>query len=236
MASKITPLYAEARILLSLWALGDHPVAKSNFVPSGKPYASALGHLVGQGELTVEKKGRSQLYKITEKGLSNLAERLRDEAFSFSSSVGPKTANALLIWFRQQGKGDRASVQSSAAANSQSNGKASSQSNGKASSQSNGNGKASEISSYEAFSKTALTIYDELNRDYNLDDLVPIYRIRREMGDRLSRQDFNTWLLKVQANNLVQLMGGDLSNVTADQLEDSMTIPGGSQRFYVKRL
>ncbi len=65
---------------------------------------------------------------------------------------------------------------------------------------------------------------------------MPIYRIRRELGDRLPRQKFNEWLLEAQANDLVQLMGGDLPNVTADQLEDSVAIPGGGTRFYAKRL
>ncbi len=50
----------------------------------------------------------------------------------------------------------------------------------------------------EEFTDTAMSTYDQLNQDYNLDDLVPIYRIRRELGDRLSRQNFNSWLLEVQ--------------------------------------
>ena len=98
------------------------------------------------------------------------------------------------------------------------------------------NGKAAAIDSYEAFSETTLKTYDRLNRDYNLDDMVPIYRIRRELGDRLSRQQFNEWLLELQSEDRVQLMGSDLSDVTADQMEDSIAIPGAGARFFAKRL
>jgi hypothetical protein len=69
-----------------------------------------------------------------------------------------------------------------------------------------------------------------------LGNLVPIYRIRRELGNRVSRSQFNEWLLEVQANDLVQLMGGEMPNITQDQREDSLSIPGGGLRFYVKRL
>ena len=93
-----------------------------------------------------------------------------------------------------------------------------------------------EIDSYELFKEKTLDVYDQLNQDYNLDNLVPIYRIRRELGDRLPRQKFNEWLLEIQSNDLVQLMGSDQSNVTSEQIEDSITIPGGGTRFFVKRL
>ena len=63
-----------------------------------------------------------------------------------------------------------------------------------------------------------------------------LYRIRRAMGDRLSRSQFTEWLLEMQANDLVQLMGGQVPNVTQDQREDSITIPGNELRFYVRRL
>ena len=95
---------------------------------------------------------------------------------------------------------------------------------------------AAAITTYLEFLAETLRIYDELNRDYNLGDLVPIYRIRRAMGDRLSRSQFTEWLLEMQANDLVQLMGEQVPSVTRDQLEDSITIPGGGLRFYVKRL
>jgi len=95
---------------------------------------------------------------------------------------------------------------------------------------------AATITSYQEFLEETLRIYEDLNRDYNLGDLVPIYRIRRHLGDRISRPQFTEWLLEMQANDLVQLMGEQVPSVTRDQLEDSITIPGGGLRFYVQRL
>ncbi len=228
MASKVTPLYAETRVLLNLWALEETPVAKSNFVPSGKAYKAALAELVEDDSLTeTPKNKRTNVYSLTAGGKDKLAKSLADEAFAFSSNIGPKTTNALLSWIRTTGNTSAPSEQTQAAVQTHRNGN-----NGNNGS----NGKVSQIDSYEEFTETALKTYDQLNQDYNLDDLVPIYRIRRELGDRLPRQQFNEWLLEIQASDRVQLMGGDLPNVTPDQLEDSVTIPGGGTRFYVKRL
>jgi len=217
MASKITPLYAETRILLSLWALGETPVSKSKFVPSGKAYASSLAQLVEENALLKEKGARSQVYSLTDQGQTRLAQGILNQDFVFKTSIGPKTTNAILSWFRQNQSQQSPALVADAAATET-------------------NGHAKLINSYESFADAALKTYDQLNQDYNLDDLVPIYRIRREMGDRISRQHFNEWLLKIQANEHVQLMGGDLPNVTRDQMEDSVAIPGGGTRFYVKRL
>ena len=224
MARKVTPLFAETLTLLKLWALDETPASKSKFISSStQAYKTALSQLVEEGALTeTPKNKRTNVYDITEEGRSKLTTGLADEDFSFSSVAGPKTTNALLKWFRQN-------VSSSKASYSDSNGAV-------VSSKANTNGNGLNISSYKEFTEKALDTYDQLNQDYNLDDLVPIYRIRRELGDRLPRQKFNEWLLEVQANDLVQLMGGDLPNVTSDQLEDSVAIPGGGTRFYVKRL
>jgi hypothetical protein len=40
----------------------------------------------------------------------------------------------------------------------------------------------------------------------------------------------------MQANDLIQLISGDLYDVTQDQREDSVIIPGGNLRFYMQRL
>jgi len=214
MARKVTPLYAETLILLKVWALDKTPASKSKFISSRSPaYKTALGHLVETGLLKEEPKNKkTNVYDITDEGQTQLSQSLSNADFVFSAVTGPKTTNALLKWFRQDSQVSHSSHNQ------------------------NGNGSAPGIESYNSFAQTMLETYDRLNQDYNLDDLVPIYRVRRALGDRLPRQKFNEWLLEVQANDLVQLMGGNLPDATTDQLEDSVAIPGGGTRFYVKRL
>jgi hypothetical protein len=81
-----------------------------------------------------------------------------------------------------------------------------------------------------------LDVYDQLNRDYNLNNLVPIYRIRKEIGDRVSREQFNKWLLEMQENEIFQLMAGRMRDITPINADDSITIPGGGLRYYAKHL
>jgi hypothetical protein len=79
-------------------------------------------------------------------------------------------------------------------------------------------------------------VYDSLNRDYNLDDLVPIYRMRREIGERVGRSQFNEWLLEMQANDIFQLLEGSVEDSAPDKIEDSITTKVNGLRCYVKRL
>jgi hypothetical protein len=225
MARKVTSLYAETLVLLNLWALDKTPAAPSKFISSTKEpvYKKALEQLAKEGSLVAEMP-KGKRYEITEDGKLKLAKSLENKGFSFISNAGPKTTNALLKWFRQNAASPQASQSTSSQAMSLS-------SNGHSK-----DGSIPRISSYKDFTKTVLDTYDQLNRDYNLDDLVPIYRIRRDLGDRLTRQKFNEWLLEVQSNDLIQLMGSDLSDATSDQIEDSLTIPGAGARFFVKRL
>lgn len=216
MGKKLSPLYAETRILLGLWALDTSEyVPKSKFVATGKAYSEAIAQLEKSEALSSQQKTkRTKVYSLTTAGKQQLSQTLNNDEFTFTTSIGPKVTNALLKWFRQH------EVVKAAKAN------------GNASS----NGKAKDISSSEAFTEVVLKTYDKLNQDYNLDDLVPIYRLRREIGDQVSRSKFNEWLLDVQANDLVQLTGGEMPNITQDQREDSLSIPGGGMRFYAKRL
>ncbi len=100
------------------------------------------------------------------------------------------------------------------------------------------NGKSSNeaIASYEKFEKITLEVYDKLNRDYNLDNLVPIYRIRNEIGEKVSRENFNEWMLEMQEKDILQLMAGEMPDITPDKREDSITIPGAGLRYYAKQL
>ncbi|HTL88278.1 MAG TPA: hypothetical protein VL134_02680, partial [Leptolyngbya sp.] len=134
-------------------------------------------------------------------------EGLKAKSFEFDANIGAKTANALLHWIRQNN-----------------------------SAVTNGNGKKAAIASYEEFKPIALEVFDRLNRDYNLDNLVPIYRIRREIGERVERSKFSEWMLDLQASDVLQLIGGEMPSLTPDKAEDSITTPLGGDRYYAKRL
>ncbi|PZO12027.1 MAG: hypothetical protein DCF25_18400 [Leptolyngbya foveolarum] len=181
-------------------------------------YDAALEQLVDGGALSKEKVGSHYRYTVADVGKNRLIENLMNDEFAFIANIGAKTANAMLRLIKP---GVSTRLRSSDSEKVSSNG--------------HKNGSALKIDSYEIFTKTALETYDRLNQDYNLDNLVPIYRIRRELGDRLPRKKFNEWLLEIQSEDLVQLMGSNLSDITQDQMEDSITIPGAGARFFVKR-
>jgi hypothetical protein len=122
----------------------------------------------------------------------------------FEAQIGAKMANALLRWMRSAGA-SRTVVAGIEA-----------------------------IESYEAFKVVVLEVFDRLNRDSKFDNLVPIYRIRKEIGERLSRGNFDAWFLELQANDAVQLIGGEMPELTPAIAQDSIKTALGSVRYYVK--
>jgi hypothetical protein len=58
----------------------------------------------------------------------------------------------------------------------------------------------------------------------------------RGIGDRVSRTEFNDWLLEMQEKDVLQLMAGEMRDITPDKRDDSITIPGGGLRYYTKLL
>jgi hypothetical protein len=93
-----------------------------------------------------------------------------------------------------------------------------------------------QIESYEAFKTTAIATFDQLDRDFNLDNFVPIYRIRRAIGNQVERSNFNSWLLKMQSEDIFQLLEGSIEDSSPDKIEDSVRTPLGKLRCYAKRL
>lgn len=171
-----------------------------------------LQQLEKEAAIALSKNNRSVKVSLTNKGLELLSERLKSPEFKYKANVvGAKTANALLKWMRQMN-----GTVSSSTAPSKDAGLA--------------------IASYKQFKQVALEVYDRLNRDYNLDDLVPIYRIRREIGDRVTRSQFNEWLMEMQANKVLQLIGGEMPDITPNKAEDSIKTKLGGVRYYAKRL
>ncbi len=80
---------------------------------------------------------------------------------------------------------------------------------------------APKISSYDEFKVVAIAAFDRLNRAYNLNDFVAIYRIRREIGHSVDRLEFNDWMLRMQEENIFHLRTGGLE-ATDDQKQDSI--------------
>ncbi|MGF1992369.1 MAG: hypothetical protein RMY62_031500 [Nostoc sp. ZfuVER08] len=217
MTTKNT-IQSKTRVLLALWDLGGikQQVSKGlltkRIVSKTKKVADYQGifeELQKQGAIAISKKGYSL---ISPKGLEVLGEGLRSDGFKFEGTiVGTWAANALVKWISQINVG----VASADVAV---------------------NGKTGAIASYDEFKSAALEVYDKLNYEYNFNNLVPIYRIRREIGDRVSRTEFNDWLLETQADDILQLQGGTVEDNAPDKIEDSITTVLDGLRCYAKLL
>jgi hypothetical protein len=197
----------ETRFLLVLWDLGGASVLKGE----------VNGRFSGKTEDA--NAAREALVKNGAIELSQDGKRLTltdagkktlgnelAQGFVFEAQTGAKMANALLRWMRSSGA-SRTVVAGIEA-----------------------------IESYEAFKVVVLGVFDRLNRDFNMDNLVPIYRIRREINDRIERQQFNEWLLKMQSDDIFQLAEGSVEDSAIDKIEDSVTTPLGKLRCYAKRI
>ncbi|HSF73153.1 MAG TPA: hypothetical protein VLA84_05095 [Microcoleus sp.] len=214
---------AKVRVLLNLWDLsgGKMKVKKGDLTKrivrtneTSQRYVEVLGELQATGAIEYSLVNRVTLVELTAKGKEVLSQGLksRDSLFEFDGSqIGTRLGNSLLKWIRHQDGAASVAVEK-------------------------GKGDVGTIASYEDFKAVAIDVYDTLNRDYNLDDLVPIYRMRRAIGERVGRSEFNEWLLEMQATDIFQLMAGETPDITPDKREDSIIIPGGTLRYYAKRL
>lgn len=219
--------YAQTRLLLALWYLGglEAAVKKSEltgWVKRSKEkagdYTPYLDTLAAQGTIAltnqageiIEQVAKNRtLVSLTAAGKSALSMGLADAGFHFATNVGCKVPNALLKWIREGGSGIVGGT---------------------------GEAIAPKISSYEEFKAVALEVYDQLNRDYNYDKLVPIYRMREEIDKRLTRSQFNDWMLEMQANDILQLQEGSVEDSAQHKIENSITTKVNGLRCYAKLL
>ena len=215
----------KTRVLLALWALGGAKqevkrgdltkriVSKRKKVAD---YKEIFDELEKENAIATSKKGFSL---VSPKGLELLDEGLKSSEFVFEGTiVGTWAANALLSWIGEM----------DGSANSTALPQKQPATNGKSSTEA--------IASYKEFEKTTLEVYDNLNRDYNLDNLVPIYRIRKEIGEKVSRENFNQWMLEMQKKDILQLIGGEMTDITPEKAEDSITTKLSGLRYYAKRI
>lgn len=211
----------EVRFLLVLWELGEASIRKGEVnKPIGKgkvnerfsgkraEATAACANLVTVGAVEVSANGKT--LTLTEAGKTLLSESLlAGGGFKFSAQIGAKMANALLEWFRL---------------------------NPVTSAEPVAKAEGSTIGSYEAFKVVALETFDRLNRDFNMDNLVPIYRIRREIGERVERSEFDEWLLEMQASDVLQLIGGEMPELTPEISQESVKTTLGAIRYYAKKI
>ncbi|MBW4469825.1 MAG: hypothetical protein KME45_05405 [Stenomitos rutilans HA7619-LM2] len=201
------------RLLLALWELGaDKTALPKGKLPDRAKKAEPFKQLVEDGAIKVEKQKSYSLVSLEAKGVAQLAKELKTVDFALTgTTTGAWMARGLLKWLQQM---ENIAVVAST------------------------NGKATKdaIASYEEFKSVALDVYDRLNRDYNLDNLVPIYRIRRGIGDQVARFQFDEWLLKMQEKDIFQLLEGSVEDSAPDKIEDSITTKVSGLRCYAKRL
>jgi hypothetical protein len=209
----------EIRLLLGMWEhLGKDKklLTKRDVLPSFSKkdrkikqteYNGVLQALIDAGAIAVST-AKPVKYSLSDVGLQRLADGLRSPDFSFDGAalVSSRLSNAALKWFRQN-QGLVVSVES-----------------------------APKISSYDEFKAVALETYDQLNRDYNFDNLVPIYRIRRAISERVTRSQFNDWMLELQSKDIFQFITGGVADLTPDKEKDSITTELGGLRYYAKLL
>ena len=228
MPLKATDPHAKILILLALWDIGaaQEEVNKGSLTKR----IVAKGGKIGDFQEVFDQLTSEDLMRfvgkkvfLPAKGMEYLSAGINNPEFLFKNQIGAKTGNSLLRWIREMGTINNEASSPVASTQNAAQEKPPSDS-------------LARIASYEEFKQVALDVYDNLNRDYNLDNLVPIYRIRREIGDRVSRSHFNDWMLEMQANDLIQLIGGEMTDITPDKAEDSIKTELGALRYYTKRL
>jgi hypothetical protein len=209
MMSMATNIEIKTRFLLVLLALGGDSVLKGqvNARFSGKTKEANEAREELIEAGAIELSADGKRLTLTEGGKQVLGDGLA-QGFVFKAQIGAKMANALLTLIRPGAVSRTVVAKSEVVA----------------------------IESYEAFKVVVLEVFDRLNRDFKFDNLVPIYRIRREIGERVSRDDFNTWLMKTQTEKVFRLQGGSVEDSAADKIEDSITTEVSGLRCFAKRL
>ncbi|MGC9528391.1 MAG: hypothetical protein ACP5D7_22910 [Limnospira sp.] len=207
----------QTRLLLNLWDWGGvgEFVKKSELTNRVKKKAEKVSDyqkiyetLEQEGTIATKTEKRSRLVSLTETGLQRLAAGLQDPDFEYDAGepVIGSRHFNALLKWVRE-MGDRAQPADEGA-----------------------------IATYEAFKPVVLDVYHRLNRDYNYDDLVPIYRIRRELGERVARSRFSEWMLKLQAEGRWILQGGEMPDITPEKKEDSILTSLGELLYYATLL
>jgi hypothetical protein len=158
-------------------------------------YQGIFDQLEKDGAIAIAK----NKFSLSPKGVELLGESLKHPEVKFEGSIiGTWVANALVRWIAQM---DGAVSTPSA----------------------QGKTKEKAIASYEHFKSQVLPLFEKLNKTHNYSGLVPIWHLRHQLGERVVREDFNNWMMEMQADHLFYLQSGEARGATEDQKRDSIT-------------
>lgn len=96
----------------------------------------------------------------------------------------------------------------------------------------------SPIKSQKDFDKEFDEAYIKLDKKYNSQGTTEIYRVRRALGDRVTREEFDKYVYDLMGRDKFTLEGGSLKNMaetTFDKLADSFQTNLDGYRTYVRR-
>jgi hypothetical protein len=204
----------EIRLLLNLWVLGNGQglVKKSELLRpyKGKEkkavYEVSLNDLADAGAIALTMDKKVPKLSLTDAGLQRLSAGLLSADFGFEGQLVGSRLANAALRWFRQNQGVGVAAI------------------------------APKISTYDEFKVVAIETYNQLNRDYNLSNLVPIYQIRRAIGDLVTRAQFDKWLLETQAKEIFQFVTGGVADLTPDKERDSITTELGGLRYYAKLL
>ena len=218
MPLKATDPNAKILILLALWDIGaaeqevNRGLLTKLIVPKGgkiSDFQEVLEQLQAENLMQVSAK---KVF-LSAKGLEYLSAEINNPEFVFKNQIGAKTGNSLLKWIREMGTLN--SGASSAVASTQS--------------------AAGAIPSYDEFKTEILALFEKLDKSYNYSGLVPIWHLRREIGQRVSLEDFNDWMMQMQRDQFLDLQTGEAPGNTDDQKRDSITSEIRGLLFFVSK-
>jgi hypothetical protein len=212
--SKINIPSEQTRLLLALFHLGGQDISKSQWLnlfkrksEKVKDMQSFVTSLEQEGAIKIDASQSTQKVTLLLKGQTKLRDGLINNQLSFSGSVvSTKFVKALLQWMQSENMKINIPTDTS------------------------------KINSYPEFKQRIMQIYEKLNSDYKFGDLVPIYRIRRQIGEAVERHEFDEWLLEMQADDILQLLEGSVEDSASDKLADSIRTPLSGLRCYARKL
>lgn len=203
-ASGVNEQQAKTRLLLALWDMGANhkEVMKGQLtkrVVQKNLKASDYQGIFDQLEKDEAIASTKNKYSLSPKGVEMLGESLKHPEAKFEGTiVGSWVANALVRWIAQMD-----GVPGTSAAQ--------------------GKTKEKAIASYGKFKPEILALFEKLDKGYNYSGLVPIWHLRRELGERVGRDEFTNWMMQMQGEQLFYLQSGEARGATDDQKRDAIT-------------